>query len=93
VDFSANDLARSADRKEPSPKTAACMEILRQRLEAGPVDSERMWSDLKAAGFSVNVIKAAKKELGVQSVKQSFKAGAWWWATTEQAEKLARMPS
>jgi archaellum biogenesis ATPase FlaH len=77
VEYAADDLMVSATPKDPSERSAmdAARDVVRQILADGPVLSDALDADAKAAGISKSAVKRARKALGVRAEKR----GVEWW--------------
>jgi hypothetical protein len=67
-----------------APARAEAKEWLLDLLKDGPVSAEDALEKVKSDGMCKNTIKAAKKELKVESVKAKGKAGKWNWVLPQQ---------
>jgi hypothetical protein len=78
---------------EPEPAEARserleAMDWLRERLSRGPVSSEQIKADARAAGLAWRTVRRAKDALGCRSKKDSFQGG-WSWRLRLQGASLA----
>ena len=77
-------LAAESDVREDQSEARELDRWLRETLADGPVDSKDVFSSCKAAGFSPDQAKRAKKRLRVRSGRDGFGAGSkWMWALPE----------
>jgi putative DNA primase/helicase len=80
VEITANDAMQAAEGRTAKREAR---EFLRERLEAGPVNSDDIVEEAKQEGIAFATLRRAKKELGIKSRKDGFD-GAWTWELPSQ---------
>lgn len=75
--YAADDLMVSAAPKDPAERSAldAACDVVRQILADGPILSDELDAQAKAAGIAKATARRARKHLGVRAEKR----GAEWW--------------
>lgn len=76
---SANDALRQPGHDSSAPARAEAKEWLRELLKDGPVPASEVWERVKADGLCEKTVKAAKKELGVETKKSGGAGAGWVW--------------
>jgi putative DNA primase/helicase len=68
------------ERTGPDPKARnAAEDWLRDLLRHGPLPTEQVRTEARAAGLSWITVRRAAEALGIRSRKQAF-SGGWVWA-------------
>jgi len=75
---------RSVGADDPAPARSEAVDFLRQVLESGPVPTEQIKVEAKAAGVKWATLRKAKASLDVRSRKTGFgKDAVWNWVMPE----------
>ena len=77
VDINRNENVEEPVQERPITKTAAAVLLVEERLKNGMVPTNTIVEALTSMGLSDRVIRDAKKELGIKSVR---KGGQWHWS-------------
>jgi len=80
------DRLLSSEEPEERSERQEASEWLRDKLAGGPVPSEEIKRESRAAGIAESTLKRAKRGLGVKAVKVDF-AGPWTWALSEAPKR------
>jgi hypothetical protein len=83
VDTTADEAARPPDRDAGTSARAEARGWLRDLLKDGPVPASDVWAKAKADGLCVKTVKAAKRELGVESDTTGGTGAPWTWALSK----------
>ena len=76
TDWQNVDVEEALNPRPPS-KQAKAADMLRDWLADGPKPMTEIQDLAKEAGFSIGTVKIAKREIGVQSVKDGAKGWLW----------------
>ena len=68
------------DNRREAPAREEAEEWLREMIEAGPVRTEEIKVEAKAAGLTWATIRRAKENIGAKAVRQGYgEEGGWFW--------------
>jgi putative DNA primase/helicase len=76
VEISANEAMQAAEGRTAKREAR---EFLRERLEAGPVNSDDIIEEAKQEGIAKRTLDRAKKDLGIKSRRRGGTDGTWFW--------------
>lgn len=69
-----------ADDRREAPAREEAEDWLREMLEAGPIRTEEVKAEAKAAGLTWSTIRRAKDAIGAKAVRQGYgEDGGWFW--------------
>ncbi len=69
-----------ADDRREAPAREEAEDWLREMLEAGPVRTEQIKGEAKAAGLTWATIRRAKESIGAKAARQGYgEDGGWFW--------------
>jgi hypothetical protein len=68
------------DNRRDAPARDEAEEWLREMLGSGPVATEEIKTESKAAGFTWATVRRAKDAIGARSRKAGFEDSRWFWA-------------
>lgn len=84
LEGTARELLAHAERQEDET-TVDSAGFLRELLAYGPRPAADIYRDAEAAGLSKDMMKRAKRRIGVEALKQGM-AGGWVWQLTKGPE-------
>jgi putative DNA primase/helicase len=68
------------DNRREAPAREEAEEWLRELLEPGPVATDEIRAESKAAGLTWSTVRRAKDAIGARSRKTGFEDSRWFWA-------------
>src|SRR5262249_514002 len=75
VEITANDAMQAAEGRTAKREAR---EFLRERLEAGPANSDDIVEEAKQEGIAFATLRRGKKEIGIKSRESGFDGGGAW---------------